>query len=107
MNRSLLLFISLLATFVSLLATFVSLLATFVSLLATFVSLFLACQILFPEQGYEHRFVEALVIVDEELRSNIDNSDTEEFVSEIFGWVNLIFEPVDITILVSDIIIED
>ena len=54
---------------------------------------------------YEKRFVETLVVVDETLNNKLEN--TTDFVREFFGFVNTVFEPVNIEITIADIMVEN
>eukprot|EP00092_Neocalanus_flemingeri_P008346 GFUD01009000.1.p1 GENE.GFUD01009000.1~~GFUD01009000.1.p1 ORF type:complete len:399 (+),score=77.56 GFUD01009000.1:37-1233(+) len=53
----------------------------------------------------EKFYVEVLVVVDETLNNKTDN--ITEFVSEFFGFVNVIFDTVDIEIAITDIFVEN
>ena len=54
--------------------------------------------------NYEKRFVEVLVVVDEETDNKMEN--VEETTAEIFGLANTVLDAVNIELVVSDILVE-
>ena len=50
---------------------------------------------------YENRFAETLVVVDETLNNKLENT------TDFFGFVNTVFEPVNIEITIADLMVEN